>query len=107
MYRPEIRSQIENFDSCDTVYVGYPIWVNDMPMIVYTFLESYDWTGKTIAPFCTYRVSGLADTEAAIREICTGAKLLPGLAVPGETAQNDAEGTWQAVAEWLEGAGQE
>ena len=51
--RPELATQIENFDSYDTVFLGYPNWNADLPMPLYTFLESYDFSGKTIIPFCT------------------------------------------------------
>lgn len=56
--RPEIASSVENMDTYDTVFIGYPIWWGDMPMIVYNFLESYDFSGKTIVPFCTHGAAG-------------------------------------------------
>ena len=51
--RPELASQVENWDSYDVVFVGYPDWWSDAPMLIYSFLESYDWNGKTLVPFCT------------------------------------------------------
>ena len=52
--RPEIAGIVDNMDSYDTIFIGYPNWWGDMPMIVYGFLESYDLSGKTIVPFCTH-----------------------------------------------------
>mgnify|MGYP002565400017 CR=1 FL=1 len=51
--RPELAAQVENWDSYDVIFVGYPNWWSDAPMAVYTFLESYDWNGKTLIPFNT------------------------------------------------------
>ena len=99
--RPEIASEIENFDSYDTVFIGYPIWWGDMPMIVYNFLESYDFDGKTVIPFCTHGGSGLASTERTISGIISGANMLKGLAVAGTTAQNNQNNAQSAVDEWL------
>lgn len=102
--RPEIANPVENMDAYDTVFIGYPIWWGDMPMIVYNFLESYDLSGKTIIPFCTHGGSGLAGTEGTIAEI-TGATMIDGLSISGETAQNDREAAQQQVTEWLQEAG--
>ena len=63
--RPRIRSRIEDMDAYDTVILGFPIWWGVAPRIIETFLESYDFTGKTIIPFCTSGGSGVgrSDTE--------------------------------------------
>lgn len=60
-------------------------------MIVRGFLESYDFEGKTVVPFCTHGGSGLSGTEQTITELCTGADISDGFAISGETAQNDRE----------------
>ncbi|MCH5185924.1 MAG: NAD(P)H-dependent oxidoreductase [Oscillospiraceae bacterium] len=99
--RPEIASEIEDFDSYDTVFIGYPIWWGDMPMIVYNFLESYDFDGKTVIPFCTHGGSGLAGTERTISGIIGDANMKKGLAVAGTTAQNNRDNAKSAVDEWL------
>ena len=65
--RPAISGSIENFDSYEVVYLGYPNWWGDMPMSVYTFIEKHDWQGKTVIPFCTHEGSGLSDTENKIK----------------------------------------
>ncbi len=103
--RPEIVDPPENLDGYDTVFVGYPIWWGDLPMAVYTFLESYDFSGKTIIPFCTHEGSGLAGTKSSIEKTCSGATVLNGLAIRGTTAQNEQEEARTDVLEWLDGLG--
>ena len=76
--RPELNAQVENWDSYDTIFVGYPNWWSDAPMAVYTFLESYDWTGKTLIPFCTSGGSGLSGTVNEVKSYdFTGKTLIP------------------------------
>lgn len=99
--RPQLKADIDNFDKYDTIYLGYPIWWGDMPMAVYTFIESHDWNGKTVIPFCTHAGSGLSDTESSIKSACNGATVLKGLAVAGTTAQNNRDSTKTAVLNWL------
>lgn len=72
-----------------------------MPMAVYTFLESYDFSGKTIVPFCTHEGSGLSSTQESIAEICPDAEILDGLAIRGSVAQNSQDEANEAVTEWL------
>ena len=98
--RVEIKGVPEHWTSYDTVYLGYPNWWGDMPMIVYNFIESYDFEGETVIPFCTHGGSGLSGTESTIAEI-TGASMLDGFAISGETAQNDRERSENEVNEWL------
>lgn len=98
--RPEIVGTVENMEDYDTVFIGYPNWWGDMPMIVYNFIESYDFEGKTVIPFCTHGGSGLSRTESTIEEI-TGASMLDGFAISGETAQNDRDRSRNEVNEWL------
>lgn len=99
--RPELTSIVASMDDYDVVYLGYPIWYGDMPMAVYTFLESCDFTGKTIVPFCTHAGSGLADTVSSIQTTCSGAEVLDGLAIAGTTAQNDRDAAQRLVTEFL------
>ena len=98
--RPEIAETVQNWEQYDTVFIGYPNWWGDMPMIVYNFLESYDFSGKTIVPFCTHGGSGLSNTERTIASL-TGTNLLPGFAIPGTTAQNEREEAKNRVNKWL------
>ena len=98
--RPEIAGTVNNMDDYDTIFIGYPNWWGDMPMIVYNFLESYNLSGKTIIPFCTHGGSGLSNTEATIADI-TGGTMKDGFAIPGTTAQNDRDTARSKVADWL------
>lgn len=73
--RPEIKSKINNFEDYDTIFIGYPIWWSDLPQILYTFLESYDFTGKNVYLFSTNGGSGLAGTVNTITNKLSGAKV--------------------------------
>ena len=72
-----------------------------MPMAVYTFLESYDFTDKIIRPFCTHAGSGLSGTVESIKTICEDSEVLDGFSIAGTTAQNDRDSAKQEVLEWL------
>ena len=101
--RPEIVGSVENMEQYDTVFLGYPIWWGDLPMAVYTFLENYDFSGKTIIPFCTHEGSGLSGTARNIENACPGATVLDGLAIRGAVAQNEQEKAKSDVVKWLDG----
>ena len=103
--RPELAAAVDNWDDYDTIFLGYPIWWGDMPMPVYTFLESYDFTGKTVIPFDTNGGSGLADTVSAITKACPGAAVKDGLAVSGKEAQTQQDKAKSEVQNWLKGLG--
>lgn len=98
--RPEIAGTVDNMADYDTIFIGYPNWWGDMPMIVYSFLEGYDLSGKTVVPFCTHGGSGLSNTESTIADI-TGGTMKKGLAIPGTTAQNDRDTARSKVTQWL------
>ena len=76
-------SMLDSLDGYDEIYLGYPNYWGDMPMAVYTFLENFDWSGKTIHPFCTHEGSGLSGTERKIQAACKGATVTSGLAIHG------------------------
>ena len=99
--RPAIVGDVENFDEYDTVYVGYPIWWGVPPMCVFTFFEKHDWAGKTVKPFCTHEGSGLGGSVRAIRKALPAATVTDGLAIQGQTAQNDRKAAEAAVERWL------
>lgn len=101
---PQIAGTVENMDDYDVVFVGFPIWWGNLPPIVEVFLNSYDFSGKTVVPFCTHAGSGLSDTESTIADI-TGAEMMDGLAISGETAQNQRDNAGEAVTEWLREGG--
>ena len=103
--RPEYEGEIDTWDQYDTVFIGFPIWWGEIPNIVYTFMEAYDFTGKTVIPFNTHEGSGAAHSQRDITETLPAATVLKGLAVRGSKAQNDAEGTAQDVRNWLKGLG--
>lgn len=81
--RPELSSHIENLDSYNVIFLGYPNWWGTMPMPVFSFIEEYDFSGKTIVPFCTHEGSGLGHSEKDIAKLCPQARLLKGLAIQG------------------------
>lgn len=81
--RPELTEKVDDMDSYDVIYLGYPNWWGTLPMAVCTFLESYDFSGKTIAPYCTNEGSGMGSSERDIKKICPKAKVLSGLAIRG------------------------
>ena len=101
--RPEIVGNVDNMEQYDTVFLGYPIWWGDLPMAVYTFLETYDFSGKTIIPFCTHEGSGLSGTARSIEGACPGVTVLDGLAIRGSVAQNQQDEAKSDVAAWLDG----
>lgn len=95
--RPELKSLINNIGDYDMVFLGYPNWWGTMPMCVCTFLESYDFSGKTILPFCTHEGSGLGHSEKDIVKLCPDSDVKKGLAIRGShvaTADNE-------IAAWL------
>lgn len=100
--RPEIKNTIENLDDYDVIFVGYPIWWGDMPMIMYSFLESYDFSGKTIIPFNTHEGSGQSGTVDKIRTLCPESDVMDGIAVRGSIAQNNGESSRTIVQNWLD-----
>ena len=81
--RPEPKHWPECIDGYDTVYLGYPNYWGTMPMAVFTFLTHFDFSGKTIKPFCTHEGSGLGSSVEDIRKLCPGAKVDKGLAIRG------------------------
>jgi flavodoxin len=99
--RPELTEIVTDMDSYDVIYLGYPNWWGTMPMAVFTFLDSYDFSAKTIVPYCTHEGSGLGISERDIKKLCPTAKVLSGLAIKGSTvgrADND-------LANWLKKLG--
>lgn len=101
--RPEVASQVENWDSYDVVFVGYPDWWSDAPMLIYSFLESYDWEGKALVPFCTSGGSGFGRSLEKLPDSAPGAVILEGLHVSGSSVDNADE----EVTDWLNSLGLE
>ncbi len=96
--RPALSSHIDDMESYDIVFLGYPNWWFDMPMAVYSFLEEYDFSGKTVIPFCTHGGSRFSDTIAALETALPEAEILEGFEVYGE----DAAAAQDEVLAWLE-----
>lgn len=95
--RPELKALPDSLDGYDEIYLGYPNYWGDMPMAVYTFLEAFDWTGKTIHPFCTHEGSGLSSTERKIASTCKGANVAKGLEICGSYVDSSTE----RIRSWL------
>ena len=94
--RPKLKEYLDNLDKYDTIFVGYPSWCGTMPMVLFSFLENYDLESKTIIPFCTNEGSGMGSSEADLRRICKGAKVLDGLSIRGSEASKSEE----IVSKW-------
>ena len=86
--RPEIAQRLEGMDDYDTIFVGFPIWWYVAPSIVCTFLESYDFSGKTLIPFATSGGSGLGKTLEQLRPLCPGALWKEGRMLNGASEQD-------------------
>ena len=94
--RPAIAGSVDDMGKYDTVFVGYPIWHGQAPKIISTFLESYDFSGKTIVPFCTSHSSGIGSSDANLHGLCSDTAIWK----PGErfAAGTSKEG----VREWIQ-----
>lgn len=98
--RPELATKIENPDSYDVIFLGFPNWNADLPMPLYTFLEEYDFGGKTIIPFTTHGGSGFSRTIQTIAELQPNATVISdGLSISRNSVP-DAEGE---VIDWING----
>jgi len=95
--RPELTEIVDDMDSYDAIYIGYPNWYGTMPMAVFTFLESYDFSGKTIIPYCTHEGSGMGSSERDIKKLCPNAKVLSALAIRGGSVDRADKD----IANWL------
>ncbi len=84
--RPELVSLPDSIDGYDTVVLAYPNYWGTMPMAVFTFLEHFDFSGKTILPLCTNEGSGMGGSERDIKRTCPGALVKPGLSITGSAA---------------------
>jgi flavodoxin len=101
--RPKLTDHLESMASYDVIFLGYPNWWGTMPMPVFTFLEEYDLSGKTIVPFCTHEGSGLGRSVTDIKKLCPQSTILEGLAVRGGDVRNSVN----EVSGWLRKIGME
>ncbi|MCI9306423.1 MAG: flavodoxin [Lachnospiraceae bacterium] len=97
--RPAISGSVENMDSYDTVLIGYPIWHGQAPRIISTFLESYDFSGKTIVPFCTSHSSGTGSSATNLHVLC------PDTVEWVEGRRFEAGTSRDTIEEWLSSIG--
>lgn len=93
--RPKITVSVDNVEDYDTIFVGYPIWWDEAPAMIATFLESYDFSGKTIIPFCTSASDSIDNSLHIFDELCPNATITEGL-----TANDDAD-----ITPWLQRLG--
>ena len=93
--RPAISGSVENMEQYDIIFVGYPIWWGEAPRIVSTFMESYDFSGKTIVPFCTSGGSGIGSSASNLERLTSGATWLDGRRLNGSDSQD-------TVMEWVD-----
>ncbi len=99
--RPQFEPLSVNIKDYDTIYVGYPMWWYTLPMVMYTFFDTYDFSGKTIIPFNTHAGSGDGGTYQTIKEFEPGATVKDGLAISGNSAFDSS--TEETVKSWLAG----
>ena len=96
--RPAISGSVENMEQYDIVFIGYPIWWSQAPRILSTFAESYDFSGKTVVPFCTSGGSGVGSSAANLERLTKGATWLSGILLDGGASR-------ASIAEWINGLG--
>lgn len=96
--RPAISGSVENMEQYDIVFIGYPIWWSEAPRIVSTFVESYDFSGKTIVPFCTSGGSGIGSSASNLEQLTSGATWLDGQRLNGGDSQD-------TIMEWVSSLG--
>lgn len=94
---PEITVPIDDFNSYDVVFVGYPIWWYQMPMAMYSFFDEYDFTGKTLIPFSSHGGSGWSGTVDDIAGMEPNATMVDGYSI----SRNSVAGSADGIREWL------
>ena len=99
--RPALTAKVENMDEYENVILAFPNWWTTMPMALFTFLESYDFFGKTICPLITHGGSGFSNSLNDIARLCPGARMKEGLAIHGD----DVEKSDKALEKWVEKLG--
>lgn len=97
-FRPAISDSVENMEQYDIIFIGYPIWWGEAPRIVSTFVESYDFSGKTIVPFCTSGSSGVGSSATNLEQLTSGATWLDGKRFSGGVSGEE-------LMEWVNSLG--
>ncbi|MDR0713256.1 MAG: NAD(P)H-dependent oxidoreductase [Bacteroidales bacterium] len=93
--RPAIKNGMENMEKYDVILLGYPIWWGQAPKIIYTFLETYDFSGKTIVPFCTSGSSGIGTSDTNLHALAPGINWMSGRRFSGSETKN-------GISQWIE-----
>ena len=96
--RPAIGNKVENMDQYEVVFVGFPIWWYREPSIIDTFMEAYNFDGKTVVPFATSGGSGMGDSSKNIQELAKGAKVVKGNKFSSGASENELK-SW--AKEWV------
>ena len=94
--RPEIFGAANNMEQYDIVFIGYPIWWGEAPRILSTFVESYNFSGKTIVPFCTSGGSGIGSSAENLERLANGGTWLSGTRLNGNASKD-------SVIKWING----
>jgi len=85
--RPELKKYPDSIDKYDVIYIGFPNYWSTMPMAVFTFLEHFNFEGKTIKPFCTHEGSGMGSSETDLKNLCMAAVVEKGIAIHGGSVE--------------------
>lgn len=96
--RPAISGSVDNMSQYDVIFLGYPIWWGEAPRIMSTFIESYDFSGKTIVPFCTSGSSGFGDSDSSLKSAASNATWISGMRFSGSVSDSE-------LIEWANGLG--
>jgi flavodoxin len=101
--RPALKAKVENMADYDVIFVGYPNWWGSMPMALFTFLEGYDWSNKTIIPFCTHGNGRWGHSLDDLKQLSPKATVLDGFAVYGNSVKSPE--TKKDISHWLQKTG--
>jgi len=96
--RPPLSTHFSGIDSYGIIFVGYPIWWGDSPMAIRTFLEEYDFSNKTIIPFCTSGSSGISTSAQSIKKLCPNSKILDGICITNANRSR----TNELIEQWID-----
>jgi len=99
-YLPELKNKVKNMKQYDVIFIGYPIWAEDVPQAIKSFIKAHDLQGKTVIPFCTHGSSGPSGTYKKIRKLCSGADTLSGFSAGEDKVKSKS--TKKRLKSWLE-----
>jgi flavodoxin len=98
--RPALTDKVKDMETYNVIFVGYPNWCGSMPMVLFTFLEQYDLSGKTIIPFCTHGSGHWGRSVEDLKQLCPKSTVLKGFATHGNKVKNQE--TKENVSKWLQ-----